>query len=257
MGLEAWAGEVYGGTAFEDFSSRAFLAHVVPKLSFAFDPPSALELGTGVGPGALFLAAHGFRVTGYDVIPEAIETARRIAAEKRVPIRYEVVDVTQTPHDGERFDLVVDSFCLNHIVFADERTRVFESVKARLAPEGFYLISSSVYEPSRHQASDKVVDRRTGRTYDLYDGDCLYDPETDYYYAPVEAYPSERDATERLEDLIEVNGETFIPMRCYRDERRLREELESHGFDVIFQSGEFGENAVCTHTGRSVDLGLA
>ena len=91
-------------------------------------------------------SGRGYQVTGYDLIPEAIHAAREIADARGLSIRYDVIDVTQIPHDGDRFDLIVDSFCINHIVFDEERKAVFESVKARLKPNGYYLVSSAVYE---------------------------------------------------------------------------------------------------------------
>ena len=259
MGLEEWAESVYGGMDLEDFSSRAFLEWALPRLVFEATAPTALELGTGVGPGALFLAERGFRVTGYDVIPEAIETARKIAAARERPIRYETVDITRMPHDGERFDLVVDSFCLNHIVFAAERRAVFEGVKARLKPGGYYLVSSSMYDARRHTPDENVVDGETGKTYEMYDGDCIYDPGTDYYYEPFDKYPSERERAEACADLLTVNGTVFIPKRCYRNGERLRAELRSHGFVVLSQEGdelpgEYDENVVCAHAGSGVRL---
>lgn len=254
MGLEDWAESTYGGSELHDFSSREFLEAALPRLQFDSATPTALELGTGVGPGALFLAERGYQVTGYDLIPEAIDVARKIAAVRGLAIGYAVMDITQIPHDGEQFDLIVDSYCINHIMFAQERSAVFASVKARLKPQGYYLVSSSVYEPSRHDSEEKIVDRATGQTYDLYDGDCLYDPVTDYYYEPLEKYPSEREQRETCDDTIEVNGQTYIPKRCYRDGRRLRAELAVHGFDTLLQSGEYGQDLVCVHKGSEVKL---
>ena len=255
-GLEDWADAHYGGLEFGDFSSREFLELALPQLRLQTTAPTALELGTGVGPGALFLAERGYRVTGYDLIPEAIDAATRIAADRGLAIQYEVMDVTRIPHDGDQFDLIVDSFCINHIVFADERAAVFESVKARLKPDGYYLVSSAVYEASRHIPESKVVDVATGKTYDVYDGDCLYDPATDYYHEPLENFPSEREQVEACEDTFVVNGTSYIPKRCYRDGRRLRAELASHGFDTIFQQGDYDENLICVHEGTGT-RGLA
>jgi len=249
MGLENWAEFRYGDVDFHDFSSREFLELVLPKLRFETPNPTAPELGTGVWPGALFLAEQGYRVTGYDLIPEAIDAAREIAGARGLSIRYDVMDVTRIPHDGEQFDLIVDSYCINHIVFAQERRAVFESVKARLQPNGYYLVSSAMYVSSRHTPEKEVVDGATGKSYDVYDGDCLYEPETDYYYEPLENFPSERERTERCEDTFVVNGKTYIPKRCYRNGERLQAELESYGFDVIFQNGVEEENAICIHKG--------
>ena len=59
-----------------------------------------------------------------------------IAATRGLSVRYEVMGVTRVPHTGSRLDLIVDSYRINHLVFAEERRSVFESVKARLTPTG-------------------------------------------------------------------------------------------------------------------------
>ena len=104
LGLEAWSEWVYGGTDLHDFSSRAFLEVALPMLRHDSEHPSALALGTGVGPGAHYLNASGYTVAGYDLIPEAIESARQIADSQGVSIRYDVMDVTRIPHEGEAVD---------------------------------------------------------------------------------------------------------------------------------------------------------
>lgn len=43
-----------------------------------------------------------------------------------------------------------------------------------------------------------------------------------------------------------MNGEWYIPRRRYRKPESLKIELENNGFRVIHQSGEEGENIICT-----------
>ena len=144
-GVSAWAHSKYGGTDYADFSSRGFLEDVIPRLRLDRDRPTALELGTGVGPGAFFLAARGFRVHAIDLIPEAIDAGSGSSHRSAViDVRFEVMDVTRIPHQGAGYDLIVDSYCLQGIVLDEDR---------------------------------QVVDRRTGRVFDGYDDDCLYDPD--------------------------------------------------------------------------------
>lgn len=253
MGLPAWAEQVYGGDAFTGFTSRGFLEDVLPRLGFDRPEPTALEIGTGVGPGALFLAERGFRVTGYDLIPEAIETARSIARQRGLAIAYEVTDATQIPLQGERFDLVVDSYCLQNIVFDQERDALFESVRARLAEAGYYLVSTAIYDREAHHPAEKIVDQKTGIVYDCY-RDGIYDPTTDIYYERL-GPSADREETVRLyEGGLDVGGMAYMAKRRYRDGTRLRAELEAQGFDVVYQAGEFDENVVCVHAGSGVEL---
>lgn len=253
-GWEKWAESVYGGLDLSDFSSREFLSKVLPRLQLDHKRPTALELGTGVGPGALFLWEQGFQVTGFDVIPQAIEQARAIASWRGASISYDVVDVTQLPIRGESFDVIVDSYCLNHIVFAEERAAVFRGVKARLKPNGYYLVSTAVYDASRHQTDKQVTDRETGRTFDLYAEDGLFEPETGYFYEPFDKHPSARDAQDACPDTLTVNGLVYIPKRCYRNSEQLRQELAAHGFDQVWLHGTQLESSVNVHQGSGACL---
>ena len=247
LGVDAWAESKYGGADYAEFSSRGFLEDAIPRLRFDRDRPMALELGTGVGPGALFLAAHGFRVHAIDVIPEAIEQARRIAAERGVDVTFEVMDVTGIPHAGPAYDLVVDSYCLQGIALDADRDAVFRAVKARLDARGCYLVSTAMYAASRHRPDRQVVDRGTGRVLDGYDRDRLYDPETDLYYQPY-------DGEVEIDGAITVDGTRFFPARRYRTGPRLRREVESYGFKLLLQTGDLGENLVAVHRGSGIRL---
>ena len=167
---------------------------MIPRLPFDRERPTALELGTGVGPGALFLAAHGFRV---------------------------------------------------HAVLDADRQAVFRAVKARLDPRGYYLLSAAMYDAARHRPEGQVVDRGTGRVFDGYDEDCLYEPDTDLCYWP---YDGDVD----IDAAITVDETGFFPARRYRDCPRLRKEVESYGFEVLLQTGEWGENQVAVHRGSEI-----
>ena len=238
-----------GNSDGEDFSSRGFLVEAIPRLRFDRQRATALELGTGVGPGALFLAAHGFVVHAMDLIPEAIAQARRTAPERGLNVRFEVMDVTRIPDNGPAYDLIVDSYCLQGIALDADRDAVFRAVKARLAPRGYYLVSTAMYEAHRHHRERHVVDRATGRGFDGFDDDCLYDPDTDLCYWPY-------DGEAEIDGAITVGGARFFPARRYRNGPRLRKEVESYGFEVLLQSGEWGENLVAVHCDRGVRLYL-
>ncbi|MDE0023179.1 MAG: class I SAM-dependent methyltransferase [Spirochaetaceae bacterium] len=238
-----------GGPAdYDDFSSRGFLDEVIPRLVLHRDRPRVLELGTGIGPGAVYLAERGFAVHAVDVIPEAIAQARLIAAERGLDVRFEVMDVTRIPGRGPAYDLIVDSYCLQGIVLDADREAVFRAVKARLHPRGCYLVSSAMYAAARHRPDRQVVDGRTGRVFDRYDEESLFDAATDIHYQPY-------DGKEQIDGATRVNGAWYYPFRRYRTGPRLREEVESYGFKVLHQSGDLGQNLVAVHQGS--DVGLA
>ncbi|GAB3912938.1 hypothetical protein GCM10027613_03630 [Microlunatus endophyticus] len=99
-GLEQWndlhAGD--GGRGYDDFSNRVFLQRVLPD--HPEGRPSVLEYGCGTGGAACFLVSRGYRVRGVDLVPDAIETARRFAAERGLSVRFQVEDICRWGEPG-------------------------------------------------------------------------------------------------------------------------------------------------------------
>lgn len=71
-------------------------------------PGRAIDLGCGEGDNAIFLARHGFTVTGIDYAPSAIAKARRKAREAGVSVDFRVDDLTNLRGVRGGFDLLVD-----------------------------------------------------------------------------------------------------------------------------------------------------
>src|SRR6516162_9867859 len=68
-----------------------------------------LDAGCGTGDTALFLAARGHKVTGIDFLEEPIRRAQRKAAERRLPVEFQVKDATTLGEWDKRFASVIDS----------------------------------------------------------------------------------------------------------------------------------------------------
>lgn len=98
-----------------------------------------LDVGCGTGEHALMAAARGLEVTGVDLAPKAIATARRKAGERGLEPRLLVWDALRLDELGERFDTVLDSGVFH--VFDDEaRRRYVDALGAALVPGGSYLM---------------------------------------------------------------------------------------------------------------------
>jgi SAM-dependent methyltransferase len=241
-------GELYeNSNDFSEFSSKSFLVETLPRLNIKPDV-HVLELGCGTGPVACFLAQLGYRVHGIDVIPDAIDKAKAIAAECCLDIQYEVLDVCQLPCEGKSYQLIVDSFCSQSMVTDPDRVAMFSGIKSRLAKNGYFLMSCCVFEPDREDAKTQIVDNATGKVYTRFDRDALWDSDTETCYSPFQP-DSFRPSVgpEDYEGTICVNGTWYIHRRCYRTPENLRLELERHGFRVLEQNGEVTENAICVH----------
>ena len=239
-GKIAWA-EIHGGEGFEHFASRAFLERTLPRLRFSSSPPTALEIGCGTGPGACFLAAHGYHVDAIDLIPAAIEIARQQARLRGLQIHYAVQDVTVLPHDGPQYDLIVDSYCLQGIVTDADRQAVYAAVRARLKPDGTYLVSSAMFDPDRFHPHERVVDSATGTLYHRYGDDGLIDPQTGIVYVPLDEDPDAYEGT------IQVENKWYLLNRRHHRPAALRAELERAGFRVLYQDAGYGGNLICVH----------
>jgi len=110
-----------------------------------------LDVATGEGRNAVWLAQHDCRVTGIDVSALGLAKARRLAAARGVEIDLEQADVRTWAWPSNRFDAIVSIF----IQFAApvERQRVFDGIKAALRPGGVIVLQG--YTP-------KQLEYRTG-----------------------------------------------------------------------------------------------
>jgi len=223
-GLEQWNDLHPGdsGRGYDDFSNRAFLMRVLPD--HPSGRPAVLEYGCGTGGAACFLAARGYRVHAVDLVPDAIETARRFAAERGLSVRFDVEDICRWGEPGELYDYVVDSFCLQSIVLDEDRATVLDGVRRRFRPGGRYLISTAMYSPGR-----------------VYDDQDHYDAATGIVWT--------QDPALSDDEAIMIDGKPYMPNRRHLTAGALRAELERHGFRVIEQSGPTGGEVVCGLSG--------
>ncbi len=102
---------VWGSAPFERVAGE--IADVHDRLVAALAPRAGetwLDVGTGTGGVAVRAARAGATVTGSDLAPALIQTAKRLAAEEGLDIRYEVGDAEQLPYAGESFAVVSSSF---------------------------------------------------------------------------------------------------------------------------------------------------
>jgi SAM-dependent methyltransferase len=106
-----------------------------------------LDAGCGTGDTALFFAAHGHRVTGFDFLEEPIRRARAKAAERGLTVQFLVKDAMTLGDLGERFASVIDSG-LFHVFPDDERRRYVKELAKVVEPGGrLFLMCFSDEEP--------------------------------------------------------------------------------------------------------------
>jgi SAM-dependent methyltransferase len=173
------------------------IAAVHERLVDALEPKSGerwLDVATGAGAVALRLARRGADVTGLDLAPGLIETARRRAAEEALSIHFDVGDAEALPYEDCAFDGVASSmgviFAPRHETATAELARVVRP-GGRLGftawrPEtGFFAISRKYAPPPPEGAGNSddwgredYAERMLGGTFDL-----TLEPGTAYFEA--------------------------------------------------------------------------
>ena len=102
---------------------------------------TALDIGCGTGDNSIYLAKHGWRVTGVDYVSKAVDKARAKAAANNVAIDFFQADATRLSSEGigTNFALIVDNGCL-HGMTDEDRNAYVEEVAAVAAPDARLLI---------------------------------------------------------------------------------------------------------------------
>ncbi|AMO62173.1 methyltransferase family protein [Mycolicibacterium phlei] len=124
---------------------NARLVEVVSELT----PGDALDLGSGEGGDAIWLASRGWRVLAVDLsetaVRRAAEDARARGAGERIEFRQ--FDLTAGFPEGE-FDLVNAQFL--HSTFPLDRTPIFRAAAGAVRPGGMLLIVDHAGPPPWH-----------------------------------------------------------------------------------------------------------
>lgn len=102
-------------------------------------PCKTVDLGCGIGNYALYLASQGFEVTGLDISPTAISTAKEKAQKRGLTCNFITADLLDNLNNlKEQFDFAYDWELLHHI-FPEDRKSYSENVYHLLRPRARYL----------------------------------------------------------------------------------------------------------------------
>ncbi len=102
---------------------------------------TAIDIGCGTGDSSIYLARHGWQVTGVDVAAKAIEKAGAKAAAEHVRVDFMRADATRLSSAGlgNAFTLILDSGCL-HGMSDDARDRYVAELGAIANPQTHLMI---------------------------------------------------------------------------------------------------------------------
>jgi SAM-dependent methyltransferase len=127
-------------------------------------PGNALEIGCGTGTNAIWLAQHGFDVTGQDIAPQAIAKARAKVAAAGVKCDLFAGDILVDQVVGAPYQFVYDRGVFHVFDAAQDQSRFAARVAELLAPDGVWhsLVGSTdgpprETGPPRHSATEIAV----------------------------------------------------------------------------------------------------
>lgn len=126
---------------------------------------TALEIAMGEGRNAVYLASRGWRVTGIDLVPAALDKAERLAAERnvrtwRIQVRQPIepsgagllmgcADLEHEPLPAGEFDLVV---CINFLL-----RPLLSQMERAVAPGGYLIYETYTTEQLRFEGGPRTL----------------------------------------------------------------------------------------------------
>jgi SAM-dependent methyltransferase len=137
----------------------------------ALTPGRALDLGCGTGTNSIYMAQHGWDVTGIDFVPKALNAAKQKAQAAHASPRLLLGDVTRLGElgVGDGFTLLFDLGCY-HSIPEKRRDAYASGVTVAAASGATFLIWG--FRPLRNpllpaRMTREEVEARFGADWDL------------------------------------------------------------------------------------------
>lgn len=149
-----------------------FLAKEINRIKLLSPGLDALDIACGEGRNSLFLAQHGFRVTGLDVSDVGLAKGHNRAVAQGLDINFQRVDLDDGMIAG-RFDLILN---FNFLL----RDLIPKEIEA-LNPGGLLLFDTIVASEvllQAHQPSYLLQQGELSRLFGRYDGEILFSEES-------------------------------------------------------------------------------
>jgi SAM-dependent methyltransferase len=117
-----------------------------------------LDVGCGTGDNAIWLAQHGFQVTGADVSDIALDKARAKAAQAGAACDFVLADFLKGKIGGAPFGFVFDRGCFHSFDSKGDRKRFAQNVATHLDEAGLWLtLAGNADESGRVQGPPQLT----------------------------------------------------------------------------------------------------
>ena len=127
-----------------DIGPRQELVELVE--SGRLKPSRAIDLGSGTASNCIFLAQHGFDVTGVDFAQAAVDLGNKRAADANVQVNFIRDDLTNLQNVRGTFDLLVDYGTLDDLK-PPQRDRYVQNILPLTHAGTRYLLYCFEWEP--------------------------------------------------------------------------------------------------------------
>ena len=127
------------------------LAETVLEFAPERTAPAAIDIGSGEGRDAVYLAEHGYGVLAVDPVPNGLEKAERLAEERGVHIQTRCADVNDL--DFPSMDVVYSCGALQYLR-PENRESQFERFKTATTDGGIHVLFAFVDHPEIPTAPD-------------------------------------------------------------------------------------------------------
>ena len=120
---------------------------------FMRTPCSVLDVGCGAGRVSLELARMGYIVTGIDIAPALLDIARKLAAERNLPITFQSTDGRTLDFPNRSFDYVLLNQMIGHVPLRANRLGLLRECRRVVSPTGRIVLS---YDDQRIVKAEKL-----------------------------------------------------------------------------------------------------
>lgn len=139
----------YRSVFWADLEPNPYLLEWLKKCVITHTGRMAIVIGCGVGDDAEALSEAGYKVTAFDISPEAIRLCKNRYPDTNV--RYIVADLFDYPQQwAYSFDLVYECNTIQ-VLPGKYRTQARDAMISLLAPQGYILVSCR----SRHKGEQE------------------------------------------------------------------------------------------------------
>ncbi len=132
-----WNNIYDNGTGFEKQPNK-LLVETVDGLT----PGAALDLATGQGRNAIYLASRGWRTTGVDFADEGLQIARAEAKRRKLELSTINADIDKWDFGKDKWDLIA------MIYPGDNHVEWIEKAKVALKPHGLFVLEFFAGDPA-------------------------------------------------------------------------------------------------------------